>query len=64
MDEDFINNKLYKPFKTTKGDKGMGIGVYETREIITALGGTIEVSSELGKGTHFKISLLNANNDM
>jgi len=64
MDEDFIDTKLFKPFKTTKGDKGMGIGVYETREIITALGGTIEVSSELGKGTQFKITLLNAEKQM
>ena len=63
MSEEFINNQLFKPFKTTKGDKGMGIGVYETREIITALGGTIEVFSALLKGTSFKVSLPNANNE-
>ena len=60
MDEDFIANKLYKPFKTTKGEKGMGIGVYEAREIITALGGEITVSSEINKGTTFKVTLPNA----
>ncbi len=57
MDEDFLKNNLFKPFKTTKGSKGMGIGVYEAREIILALGGEIEVFSELGKGTRFRISI-------
>jgi len=57
MDEDFMKNQLFKPFKTTKGSKGMGIGVYESREIIHALGGEIDVVSELGKGTRFKVSI-------
>lgn len=61
MDEEFINTNLFKPFKTTKGSKGMGIGVYETREIISALGGEIEVSSQLGQGTSFKVTLPIAN---
>ena len=56
MSEDFIKNHLFKPFKSTKG-KGMGIGVYETREIITALGGTVEVESQLKRGTVFTVSL-------
>lgn len=57
MDEDFIKAGLFKPFKTTKGDKGMGIGAYETREIITALGGEIDVTSAPGAGTSFKVIL-------
>lgn len=57
MDESFMENELFKPFKTTKGDKGMGIGVYETREIVAALGGQIEVSSAPGEGTNFKVLL-------
>jgi putative PEP-CTERM system histidine kinase len=56
MTEEFINNQLFKPFKSTKG-KGMGIGVYETREIISALGGTIDVESAPGKGSCFSIRL-------
>ena len=56
MSEDFIKNHLFKPFKSTKG-KGMGIGVYETREIISALGGTVEVESQLKRGTVFTVSL-------
>ena len=57
MSEDFIKNNLFKPFKTTKGTKGMGIGVYEAREIILALGGRIEVSSQLDVGTCFKLTI-------
>jgi putative PEP-CTERM system histidine kinase len=57
MSEDFIKNNLFKPFKTTKGTKGMGIGVYEAREIILAIGGRIEVHSEVGKGTCFKLTI-------
>ncbi len=57
MNEDFIKNNLFKPFKTTKGSKGMGIGVYEAREIILAIGGQIEVSSEVDVGTCFKLTI-------
>ncbi len=57
MSEDFIKNNLFKPFKTTKGSKGMGIGVYEAREIILAIGGQIEVSSEVGVGTCFRLTI-------
>ncbi len=56
MSEDFIKNYLFKPFKSTKG-KGMGIGVYETREILAALGGSIDVESVLKQGTTFTIRL-------
>ncbi|MCK5003170.1 MAG: PEP-CTERM system histidine kinase PrsK, partial [Gammaproteobacteria bacterium] len=57
MSDDFIKNQLFKPFKTTKGERGMGIGVYEAREIISSLGGYIEVLSEVGKGTTFIVRI-------
>ena len=57
MSENFIKTKLFKPFKTTKGTKGMGIGVYEAREIISSLGGGIEVFSEYEKGTSFIVRI-------
>ena len=57
MSEEFIKNNLFKPFKTTKGSKGMGIGVYEAREIILAIGGRIEVRSEVGVGTCFRLTI-------
>lgn len=55
MSKKFIQNNLFKPFKTTKGSKGMGVGVYEAREIIKAIGGRIEVKSELDVGTCFTL---------
>lgn len=56
MDEKFIRDSLFRPFKSTKG-KGMGIGAYETREIIHALGGGITVTSAVGEGTTFTVTL-------
>lgn len=63
MDEEFINKKLFRPFETTKGNAGMGIGVYETREYIRSLRGNLSVESKLGVGTKFIITVpLESNN--
>lgn len=51
MDADFIRYRLFKPFDTTKGNAGMGIGMYESREFIRELGGEIQISSTPGEGT-------------
>jgi len=51
MDKAFIEKRLFKPFDTTKGNAGMGIGMYECREFVRELGGEIYVESEPGKGT-------------
>lgn len=63
MDESFIRNRLFKPFDTTKGNAGMGIGVYESREIIRGLNGRLDVESCLGKGTEFIINIPLSNSD-
>lgn len=57
MTPEFINNSLFKPFESTKGVSGMGIGVYQSREYIRSITGDIEVTSKPGVGTRFKISL-------
>lgn len=57
MDRDFINYRLFRPFDTTKGKAGMGIGAYESRHIITAMNGELAVTSEPGMGTTFTIVL-------
>jgi len=56
MTEEFIRDKLFSPFESTKV-AGMGIGVFETREYIRQLGGSLEVHSRPSLGTNFKISL-------
>jgi putative PEP-CTERM system histidine kinase len=57
MDEDFIRNRLFKPFFTTKASKGMGIGAYQAREYVRALGGALSVASAPGRGSVFTVSL-------
>jgi putative PEP-CTERM system histidine kinase len=57
MDADFIRERLFRPFDTTKGDTGMGIGAYECREYVHSLEGEIQVESEPGKGTIMRIVL-------
>ena len=57
MDNEFVQNRLFKPFDTTKSGKGMGIGVYQTREFIAGLGGRVEVESAVNEGTTFTITI-------
>jgi putative PEP-CTERM system histidine kinase len=57
MDHKFIAERLFKPFDTTKGNAGMGIGVYEARDYIVKHSGSCDVESQLGKGTTFTIRL-------
>lgn len=47
-------NKLFEPFFSSK-PKGMGLGLTSTQNIILNHKGTIEVESEVGKGTTFVI---------
>lgn len=47
-------SKLYSPFFTTKPD-GNGLGLAEAQKVIQAHGGTIDVTSTIGKGTTFTI---------
>ncbi|MFL9923628.1 PEP-CTERM system histidine kinase PrsK [Herbaspirillum lusitanum] len=56
MSSDFIRDRLFKPFESTKS-AGMGIGLFESREYILALGGELHVDSQEAAGTHFRILL-------
>ncbi|MBL4830001.1 MAG: PEP-CTERM system histidine kinase PrsK [Aliivibrio sp.] len=60
MSDDFITNRLFKPFDTTKGNAGMGIGVYDANQYIQKINGYLSVTSVEGEGTvftmHFPIS--------
>jgi putative PEP-CTERM system histidine kinase len=56
MDQEFINRRLFRPFETTKS-KGLGIGLYQSRDLLERMGGAFKVSSKLGEGTRFQVSL-------
>ena len=48
--------KIFQPLFTTKA-KGIGLGLVVCKNLVEANGGRIEVESELGKGTTFKVIL-------
>jgi signal transduction histidine kinase len=49
-------NRIFEPFFTTK-KKGSGLGLMIVQRIIRAHGGRIELESDLGRGTTFRIWL-------
>jgi putative PEP-CTERM system histidine kinase len=56
MSRQFMERMLFRPFQSTK-KRGMGIGLFHSKMIIEAHSGKIEVESEEGKGTTFRIIL-------
>ncbi len=62
MDDDFIQNQLFRPLDTTKKG-GYGIGAYQVRETVRAMGGRLEVQSVPGEGTIMRIVLPCADED-
>ena len=62
MSREFVEHSLYKPF-TQENDnirtnyQGTGLGMAIVHEMTDAMGGTIQVESELGKGTVFTVFL-------
>jgi putative PEP-CTERM system histidine kinase len=59
MDADFVRNRLFQPFVSSKSD-GFGIGAFEARSLIIAMGGRLSVDSRPGQGTTFTITLVAA----
>jgi signal transduction histidine kinase len=57
MTAEFIRERLFKPFDTTKGSKGMGIGAYQVREYVKSLGGRVDVASRVGHGTRIALRI-------
>lgn len=57
MSERFIQTRLFKPFDTTKGNAGMGIGVFEAKQFFESVAGSLTVESIEGQGTKMIICL-------
>ncbi len=56
MSPAFLRASLFRPFQTTK-KKGLGIGMFQSKMIVEAHRGKIQVESEPGAGTTFRIML-------
>jgi len=56
MAADFVRTRLFQPFASTK-ETGFGIGAYEARSLVLAMGGRLDVESGEGEGTRFTLYL-------
>lgn len=56
MSADFVRSRLFQPFASTK-EQGFGVGAFEAKSLVTAMGGRLEVESRPGDGTRFTLFL-------
>ncbi len=56
MTEEFIRTALFRPFASSKAG-GLGLGLSQSKSIIEAHGGRIEVTSQPGSGSCFAVTL-------
>jgi C4-dicarboxylate-specific signal transduction histidine kinase len=56
MELSFVRDELFRPFRSTK-DSGLGIGAFQTRELIRAAGGQLDVITNPGTGTTMRVTL-------
>lgn len=56
MSPEFVRTGLFKPFVSSK-QGGFGIGAFEARELVKAMGGRVAVESREGLGTRFSLTL-------
>ncbi|MGA1799791.1 XrtA/PEP-CTERM system histidine kinase PrsK [Sphingomonas sp. 4RDLI-65] len=52
----FVRDQLFRPFVSSK-PSGFGIGAFEARQLVHAMGGALEVTSREREGTRFRILL-------
>ena len=55
--DDALQQRLFEPFYSTKGDLGNGLGLYISREIVERHGGAIIVESRPGQGATMRVTL-------
>jgi putative PEP-CTERM system histidine kinase len=56
MSPGFVRDQLFRPFVSSK-PAGFGIGAFEARQLVHAMGGALDVVSREGEGTRFRILL-------
>jgi putative PEP-CTERM system histidine kinase len=57
MSAEFISERLFKPFDSTKGNAGMGVGAYDALHFAKQHNGQLQVESTEGVGTTFTLIL-------
>jgi len=60
---DDVKRRCFEPFFSTKGTRGTGLGLSMVYGIITRHRGTVDIASEIGRGTTFTIRLPAATTD-
>jgi putative PEP-CTERM system histidine kinase len=56
MSAEFIRDSLFLPFRTTKA-QGLGVGLFQVKTVLDAIGGRVQVKSVEGVGTTFSVDL-------
>lgn len=56
MSAEFMKEKLFRPFRTSKPN-GLGIGLFQSREVARQMGGDLRAKSEFGEGSTFILKL-------
>ncbi|MGB5139337.1 MAG: ATP-binding protein, partial [Candidatus Zixiibacteriota bacterium] len=59
MTSEFIRDRLFRPFQTSK-QSGLGIGLFQSRELVEQMGGALSVQSTVGEGSSFILKLKRA----
>jgi putative PEP-CTERM system histidine kinase len=57
MTAEFVRDRLFRPFDSTKGSQGMGIGAYQAREFARQMQGDLKVVTAPGAGTTVTLTL-------
>jgi signal transduction histidine kinase len=57
MSADFVQERLFRPFDSTKKGAALGIGAFQLRDIVKESGGTLGVHTVEGAGSTFTIRL-------
>lgn len=53
-----IKETLFEPFSSTDKEEGTGLGLYISHELASLMGGGIEVASQEGVGTTFRVTFM------
>jgi putative PEP-CTERM system histidine kinase len=57
MSDDFVHQRLFRPFESTKGGTALGIGAFQLRDVVRASRGTLGVRTIEGAGSVFSIRI-------